>query len=50
MSVYQGQQVTAEFGRYDVVEAIVLEVRCDRALVQEKGTQRAEWISVDDLS
>lgn len=49
VSINQGQHVTAEFGRNDVVEAIVLEVRGDEALVQEKGTRRAEWIPLSDI-
>lgn len=48
MDVYQGQHVTAEFPDA-TVEAIVLEVRGNEAKVQQKGTQRAEWISVNDL-
>lgn len=48
MSVYQGQHVTAEFPDA-TVEAIILEVRRDQALVQQKGTQRAEWIPLRDL-
>lgn len=48
MSVYQGQHVTAEFPDA-TVEAIVLEVRGDQALVRQKGTQRAEWIPLRDL-
>lgn len=49
MSVHPGQHVTAEFDRNDVVQAIVLQVRGHEALVQEKGTRRAEWLPLSDL-
>lgn len=49
MSIYQGQHVTAEFPDA-TVDAVVLEVCSDQALVQEHGTQRAEWIPLDDLN
>lgn len=45
MSIYQGAHVIAEFPDA-TVEAIVLEVRGSEALVQQKGTRRAEWIPV----
>ncbi|EYR64871.1 hypothetical protein N866_03240 [Actinotalea ferrariae CF5-4] len=49
MSIRPGQHVTAEFSRNDVVEVIVLQVRGREALVQQKGTERAEWIPLSDL-
>ena len=49
MSVYQGQHVTVEFPD-DTVEAVVLEVRGDEALVQEVGTGRAEWAPLHSIS
>lgn len=48
MSIYQGKHVIAQFPDA-TVEAIVLEVRGEEALVREKGTHRAEWIPVRDL-
>ena len=43
MSIYQGQHVSAEFPDA-TVEAVVLEVGRGEALVQEAGTQNAEWV------
>ena len=48
MNIYQGAHVIAEFPGRDV-KAVVLEVRGSQALVQEKGTDRAEWIPVSQL-
>lgn len=48
MAIFQGKHVIAEFPDA-TVEAVVLELRGDEALVQQKGTQRAEWIAVRNL-
>lgn len=48
MGIYQGAHVVAQFPDA-TVEAIVLEVRGNEALVQQKGTQRAEWIPLSQL-
>jgi hypothetical protein len=46
---FQGQHVTANFPDASV-EAIILELRDTEALVQQKGTQRAEWILLSRIS
>jgi len=50
MGFIQGQHVIAEFTEGDVVQVVILEIRGNEALVQELGTQRAEWIPLSRLS
>lgn len=47
-NISQGEHVTASFPDA-TVEAIVLEVRGNEALVQQAGTRRAEWIPLRDI-
>lgn len=47
--MFQGQHTTAWFPDSGRVEVIILEVRGDEALVQEVGTQRAEWVPANRI-
>lgn len=46
--MFQGQHVTADWP-LGSCKVVILEIRGDQALVQELGTQRAEWISLENL-
>ena len=46
----QGDHVTVKGPNGDTFEAIVLEVRGDDVIVQEKGTKRAETFSKRQIS
>lgn len=44
-----GEHVWARFWTEPEVQVVILQLKGDEALVQELGTQRAEWLPVANL-